>query len=290
MRSEESFVPALELRDAQYIIRSMRGRVARTAAVALALGLAAACSSPLGKQYEYEEQLYLSVNGAATLAIDTSVPALVALHNLPIDPSPRARLDRDLVRSLFTSATCDDVRVGQPWMRRGRRFVQVRISVAEVGQLSSCGPLAWSAYSLAREGPLLHFEQTVRPPAQGDPGKVNWDGTELIAFKLHLPSRILFHNVKRLEDGSNGEAERGNILTWEQRLSDRRSGQPVRMEVRMDSESILYRTLWLFAGAFGAAVLVLLGLVWITVRRARRRRETLGPVGDGGVRPRSTRV
>jgi hypothetical protein len=39
----------------------------------------------------------------------------------------------------------------------------------------------------------------------------------------------------------------------------------------MDSESILYRTLWLFAGAFAAAVLVLVTLIWLTMRRARRR-------------------
>jgi hypothetical protein len=249
----------------------MRRRVTRGAAVTLALGLAAACSNPLGKQYEYEEQLYLSVNGAATMAIDTSVPALVALHDLPLDPSPRARLDREDVRKLFLSPQCADVRVGQPWIRGGRRFVQIRISVTDVRQLQTCGPIGWSAYALTREGSQLHFEQTVGPPHPGDPAKVNWDGSELVAFKLHLPSRILFHNVKRLEDGSNGEAERGNILTWEQRLVDRRSGQPLRMEVRMAGESILYRTLWLFGGAFLAAVGVLLGLIWMTVRRARRR-------------------
>jgi hypothetical protein len=248
----------------------MRRRVAR-AAVMLAFGLTAACSNPLGKQYEYEEQLYLSVNGAATMAIDTSVPALVALHHVPLDPAPRARLDREDVRKLFVSSQCPDVRVGQPWIRKGRRFVQIRIAVPDVRHLQACGPLGWSAYSLTREASALHFEQTVGPPNQGDPGKVNWDGTELVAFKLHLPSRILFHNVKRLEDGSNGEAERGNILAWEQRLTDRRAGQPVRMEVRMAGESILYRTLWLFGGAFLAAVGVLMALIWITMRRARRR-------------------
>ncbi len=103
---------------------------------------------------------------------------------------------------------------------------------------------------------------------------MNWDGSELVAFKLHAPSRILFHNVKRLEDGSNGAPDRGNILTWEQHLSDRRAGVPVDMEVRMDSESVLSRTLWLFGGAFAAAVLVLVTLVWLTMRRGRGR--TLG--------------
>ena len=259
------------LRDAQYIIRTMRDRVVRAAVAFAVLGLLAGCSNPLGKQYEYEEQLYLSVDGSATLIIDASVPALVALHGLPVDPSPRARLEREQVRLFFTTPQCPDVRVGQPWIRHGRRFVQIRIQAPDVLRLRSCGPLAWSTYGLTRDGQALHFTQDVGHLKDGDPGVVNWDGSEIVGFKLHLPSRILFHNVKRLDDGSNGQAERGNILTWEQKLADRRAGQPVQMEVRIDSESILYRTLWLFGGAFVAAVLVLVTLIWGTIRRARRR-------------------
>jgi hypothetical protein len=132
--------------------------------------------------------------------------------------------------------------------------------------------LSWSTYRLGREGDQLAYEQTVGAPGAGDPGRVNWDGSELVGFKLHLPSRITFHNVKRLEDGSNGEAERGNILTWEQRLTDRIAGQPVVMLVRMDAESILARTLTLFFGAFGAAISLLALLIWLSIRRARRGR------------------
>lgn len=242
----------------------------------------AACSNPLGKQYEYEEQLYLGVTGAATLVIDSSIPALVALRNLPLDPSSTAHVDRDQVRRLFATAGCRDVKVGQPWTRKGRRFVQISVEASDVRQLAACGPVAWSTFVFEREQQgereIIHYEQTVGPPAAGDPGKVNWDGSELVGFKLHIPSRIIFHNVKRLEDGSNGEPDRGNILTFEQRLEDRRAGQPIAMEVRMDSQSILYRTLWLFAGAFVAAVSLLMSMAWLTVRRGRRRMasQTIG--------------
>ena len=41
------------------------------------------------------------------------------------------------------------------------------------------------------------------------------------------------------------------------------------MEVRMDSESILYRTLYLFGIAFLAAVTVLGLLIWLTMRKGR---------------------
>jgi len=228
------------------------------------------CRNPLGKQYEYEEQLYLGVNGEAQVVIDTSIPALVALRNVPIDPSSRVQIDRDQERRLFSVSGCSNVRVGQSWIRRGRRFVQIRVTAANVKDLKACGPLSWSSYTFEREGNVIHYKQDVGAAGTGSPGAVNWDGTELVAFKLHLPSKIIFQNVKRIEDGSNGTTERGNILTWEQRLTDRRAGAPVSMEVRMDSQSILYRTLWLFAGAFVAAVLVLMLLIWLTMRRAKR--------------------
>lgn len=229
-----------------------------------------ACSSPIGRFYEYEEQLYLDVDGSARVIISASVPALVALRNLPLDAAPRARVDREAVRAAYASAGCQDVRVGQPWIRRGRHFVQIRLAVASLADLEACGPLAWSSYAMRPDDGQIQYRQIVGPPAGSRPPDVNWDGREIVAFKLHVPSRISFHNVKRLEDGSNASPGRGNILTWEQWLSDRLAGQPVEMAVTMGAESILRRTLLLFVGAFGAAVLVLLTLVWLTVRRARR--------------------
>jgi hypothetical protein len=63
--------------------------------------------------------------------------------------------------------------------------------------------------------------------------------------------------------------ERGNILVWEQPLSDRAASTPLYMEARMDSESILYRTLWLFGGTFAAAIAVLAIIVWWVSRKGR---------------------
>lgn len=256
-------------RESQYIIRAMRVWERWLAAVAIVAAAAGCHTNPFGRQYEYEEQLYLAVDGSATTVIDASIPALVALRGLPIDPSPRVQVDRDQIRRLYSVAGCSDVRVGQPWIRRGRRFVQIRVSAADVRQFHACAPLAWSDYVFQNDGDLIHYRQTVGRAAGGDPGAAGWTGDELVAFKLHLPSRIVDHNVKRIEDGSNGTIERGNILTWEQRLSDRRAGTPVSIDVHMGAESILYRTLWLFAGAFAAAVAVLATIIWVTMRRAK---------------------
>ena len=238
-----------------------------TAGLALA---AAGCRSPFGPQYEYEEQLYLRVDGAATVVVDASIPALIALRGIALDPAASATVDRVALRAMLDTAGCKVDNVGQPWRRKGRRFVQVRISTPDVRALTQCKLLAWSSYALDRMPEGLHYRQTVGAPVVLDPGKVNWDGSELVGFKLHLPSRVRDHNVRRLEDNEPGSIERGNILTWEQRLSDRRSGKPIELSVRMDSASILYTTLWLFGGAFVGAVLALWLIVWLIVRRGRK--------------------
>ena len=257
-----------------YIIRLMRVWVGTGPSLAVALLLAAACGNPLGRQYEYEEQFYLAIDGSATIILNASVPALVALRGVPIDPAPSARTDRDDVRRLFESGGCDVVRVGQPWRRRGRRFVQVRLRTADVRTLGACKWLGWSTVQLENVGEMVHYRHIVGPPAGADPGTPKWEGSEIVAFKLHLPSRILDHNFKLLADGSNAEVERGNILTSEQRLADRLSGKPIEMDVTMGAESILYQTLGLFAGAFLAAVALLTTIVWLVVSKGRRQKAT----------------
>lgn len=235
---------------------------------------AAGCSNPLARQYEYEEQLYLDVDGSAELVVASSIAALVALRNLPLDPDPSVPVDRERVRQLFSDPACGEVTVGRPWTRGGRRFVQIALEQDDVRRFAGCGPVSWSTFSFERTGTEgaqseVHYRQVVGAPAPGDPGQVNWTGRELVGFKLHLPSRILHHNVRRIEDGEAGEADRGNILTWEQTLADRRASRPIDMEVRMLGQSILNRALWLFAGAFTAAVTLILSIVWVVVRRAR---------------------
>src|SRR5690242_16548788 len=98
-----------------YIIRRMRVRIAGAAAGFVALVLSSACGGALSRQYEYEEQLYLTVDGGATLIVDSSIAALVALRGVALDPSPSARIDRDEVKRVIEAAGCRVLRVGQPW-------------------------------------------------------------------------------------------------------------------------------------------------------------------------------
>ena len=249
----------------------MRSLWVRRAALAAFAACAAGCAT-FGREYEYEEQLYLNVDGSASVVIDSSVAALVALRGLSLQADPRARLDPIAVRHLYESLGCQVVRIGQPWYRHGRRFIQVRLTTPDVRTLSTCQPLAWSTYRFEQKNGAIEYEQKVGPPSAAAPARATWTGAELVAFRLHLPSKVLFHNVRSLKDNRAGEIERGNILTWEQRLSDRQAGTPIDMLVTMDPESILYRTLWLFAGSFLAAVLVLGAIIMWTVRKGRKMR------------------
>ena len=230
--------------------------------MALIVVMAGACQKlGLVKQYEYDERVELSLDGSAIVDITASIPALVALRGATLSVDPEARFDRQAFRRLYEGpgVSARDVSV---FRRHGRRFVHVRLDVSDISQLPRLAPLSWSRYKLDRLEQEFRFVQEVGSVAQVDVGDVGWKGDELIAFRVHPPSRIRFHN-------SPLGVERGNILVWEQPLRERLMGAPLRMEARMERESILYRTLWLFGGTFVTAMLVLATIIWWVSRKGR---------------------
>jgi hypothetical protein len=232
--------------------------------VLLALAvLVSACRGILKQEYEYEEDLYLDLDGSATLYVNASVPALVALRGIDLDVNPRARLDRARVREIFTEPNVDVASVSSS-RRHGRRFVHVRLEAPQVADLRKVAPLSWSTYRLGRRDEALEYQQIVGPAAARPVGAVGWTGAELVAFRMHLPSRIPFHNSK-------GTIERGNILAWEQPLTERLKGVPLDIRVQMETQSILSRTLVLFASTIVAAALAFVLMIWWFARKGRSR-------------------
>jgi hypothetical protein len=238
------------------------------AALAVIAATTSACSGGGWlRQYEYEEDVFLSLDGRATVDVNSSVAALDALRGASLDPSPAAGFDRAAVRSFFSTPR---VRVGAvaTFRRSGRRFVHVRLEADDIRRLSEAAPFAWSSYRFAQEGSLYVYRQTVGRPARRPIGSVGWSGAELVAFRLHLPSKIVDHSMP-------AEYKRGNILVWEQTLQDRLKGVPVFMEARMQPRSILYRTLWLFVATIAGVAVTFVLLIWWVVRRgAREERQT----------------
>jgi hypothetical protein len=220
----------------------------------------AGCSGVLRQEHEYEEELYLALDGSATIYVNASVAALVALRGLDLRVDPRARVDRQHVRDLFAPPGSEAV--VSLSRRDGRRFVHVRIDVDDVRQLSRLAPLAWSAYRLDRRDDVLEFRQSIGTATGKDVGDVGWDGEELVGFKMHLPSEILYENA-------DGKVQRGNILEWEQPLAARLAGEPLQLEAHMATESILQQTLLLFASTIVAAAAAFGVAIWWVVRRGR---------------------
>jgi len=231
--------------------------------VVAAFALSGCAGRLVKKQYEYEEEIYLALDGSATLNVNASVPALVALRGVDLNPSPRARFDRDRIRQFYEGPGVTVTAVSSS-RRYGRRFVHVSMDVPDVRAAERLAPFAWSTYRFAREGDLYEFKQSVGPSAGKQVNDVGWDGTELVAFRMHLPSRITFHNAP------SHRTERGNILEWEQPLAERIQGTPIDIDVQLETQSILARTMLLFATTAAAALATLGFVIWWMARRGQR--------------------
>jgi len=123
--------------------------------------------SPLAPEYEYEEDLTLSLDGSATMTVNASVPALIALRGLPLSADPRMRADqlKAQVRDVYTSPYTDVRRVST-WTRHGRRFVGVYLRVPDIRTLPKAAPFSWATYELRQDGEemLLSTRSAGRPP------------------------------------------------------------------------------------------------------------------------------
>ncbi|MGB7219798.1 MAG: hypothetical protein WBD07_13450 [Vicinamibacterales bacterium] len=241
--------------------------VQATLCLALAFAATACGGGSLFRQYEYEEEVYLSLDGTAVVFVNSSIPALNALRGASFDTRPNAPVDRAAVRAYFSTPVTRVTDIGTS-RRANRSFVRVRIEVDDVRRLGEAPAFAWSSYELTRAGEAYVFRQSIGRAAGSEVGNVGWTGGEIVAFRLHLPSRVTFHNTA---DGPL----RGNILRWEQPLADRLRGAPLMrggialeaLEARLETTSILYRTLWLFGWTLLAVAVTCALTIWLIVRR-----------------------
>lgn len=237
-------------------------RVLQALTIAGALA-SSGCSNVITRKYEYEEDVYLRLDGSATIYVNAAVPALVALRDAPLPLDPGARLDRNDVRAFYQGAAARVASVSTS-RREGRRYVHLRLETDDIRRLSTLAPFAWSTYGLRERDGVWVFTQRLGAAAGKDAAAAGWSGDELVAVRLHLPSRVPFHNAP------SRTIERGNIITWEQPLAARRNGEPLAIEVHLERESILFQTLMLFAGMAALAVSTLLLGVWWVWRKGRR--------------------
>jgi len=216
--------------------------------------------SPFKAQPEYEEEIYLALDGSATVNVNASLASLVALRGADFPTDPRARVDRADVRRFFEGP---GVRVTSVSLARRhlRRFAHVAMAVDDVRKLSQLAPFAWSRYRLDARQDAVDFQQTVGKPAGRAVSNVGWDGSERVAFRMHIPSEILYHNAEGVQ--------RGNILEWDQPLTARLNGEALDLQVNMGPRSILYSTLLLFGGTVLAVAATFAIVIWLIARKGR---------------------
>jgi len=226
----------------------------------IAVQASIACGNVIARKYEYEEEIFLALDGSATVYVNASVPALVALRGVPLPLDPNARLDRMVVRDLYQTPV-SQVESVTTSRREGRRYVHLRLEVPDIRKLSEAPPFAWSTYRYLEGDNTFEFGQTINAAAGTDVGNVGWSGDELVAVRMHLPSVITFHNAP------TRRTERGNIVIWEQPLAERLKSTPLDVQATMEKDSILFRTLALF-GAMGVlVVLTFIGAIWFVRSR-----------------------
>jgi hypothetical protein len=107
---------------------------------------------------------------------------------------------------------------------------------------------------------VLEYAQTVGAPSGKAVREVGWTGKEMVAFRMHIPSVIVFHNAP------SREVRRGNIVEWEQPLTERLKGTPVDVRVNMEPKSILYTTLLLFGSTIVLAAVAFGVVIWRVAR------------------------
>jgi hypothetical protein len=139
--------------------------------------------------------------------------------------------------------------------------VHLRLDVPDITRLGEAAPFAWSTYRYRENGDRFEFGQQMLDAAGVDAGNPGWHGDELVAVRVHLPSRVDYHNspARRIE--------RGNIIVWEQLLAERIKGVPLAIEARMEKESILFRTLALFGGMAVLVAITFAGVIWFVRSR-----------------------
>ncbi len=249
---------------------SIRARRLKLTALLLCIVLAivgalVGLRSPMLHQYEYQEDLYVFLDGSASVYVSASQAALVALDGMDLSTDPASLFDRGRIRQLFSGpgVTVSAIR---SWRRWGRRFVTVRVDTPDIRRLPASLPFSHAAFEFGRDGNGYRLVERLGPSINRPVTGIGWDGAELVGFRWHLPSRVETFNTPQ------ENYLRGNILVWEQTLAKRLAGEPLEMRVRMEGRSILYGALWLF-GVSAASALVVVGLiVWWVVSKGRGRK------------------
>jgi hypothetical protein len=227
----------------------------RFAAVLLLLGLRG-CTT-----YEFEHEFWLQVDGSGRVSV-TGRPALwAAFKSLgDVQRADPASL-REAARLLFEASGLEVRRVTLT-RRGGQAYLSVTADFRDINKLWRTPAFPDLKASLQKEGERLRLTgYWTRPLDSPDVVEADREGTAAVRF--HLPSKVYEHH-----NASMG-VERGNIVSWLQETRLALDRRPLEFGAQMDSRSILWSTVTLFAAAAAAGLAILATLLYLVFRKGR---------------------
>lgn len=223
----------------------------KAASILLALVAASACTT-----YEYEEEVFLEVDGSGEIRISGSTAAIEALHEVggagAASPANVAALfDGEGIEILSALET----------ERERRRFVHLTARFSDWEKLCRTPAFRGRACRLAATEEDLALALSLPSPREAAPEDL--DPLAILALRYHFPSTIHYHN-------SPGGIERGNILAWKRTLREHFAGRPLDLEVRFDRRTILQATVTAVSLSLVLVLATIATALALMVRRGRR--------------------
>jgi hypothetical protein len=224
------------------------------AAVLLAAGLRGCVA------YEYEHEFWLKVDGSGSVYVTGRPELWRAFKGLQAEGD-----DTDALRAAagaLLERTGLRVRKVTVTHRRGRAYLFVSADFKDVNALPGTPAFPDLRIALRPQDGHLRLEgRWSRPPATAGPPV---DGFGLMAVRFHLPSKVYGH------DNAAGGVERGNIVAWRQDVAQALAGNALAFGATIDSRSILWSTVGLFAAAILTGLGTIALALFLVFRRGRR--------------------
>jgi hypothetical protein len=205
-------------------------------------------------RYEYQEDLYLEVDGSGEIRVSCSKDIFTLLYGTD------EQLDDAGLADFWESPELQVVSVSRS-RRQGRDFLFIRSRFEDVNRLSDRTIFQGRRYQLEAGEESLTLTVNIQGGRERNDKKRFPNGR--FRFRIHFPSPVRNHN-------SETGVERGNIITWEQPVVDHLEGEPFHIEARFDRRTVFSVTLTLLAIALGVVVLTVSASLYIVVRIGRR--------------------
>ena len=213
--------------------------------------------------YEFDHEFWLKVDGSGSVYVTGRPDLWRAFKGLAVDGLDEDAL-RARARALFERSGLRVRRVTVTH-RSGRAYLFVSADFDDVNALARQPAFSDLAIALRPQDGRLRLEgRWSRPSGLDSDVPTASDG--VMAVRFHLPSKVYGH------DNAAGGVERGNIVGWKQEVARALAGDALAYGADIDSRSILWSTVGLFAAAIVTGLGIIAVALFVVFRRGRQER------------------